>query len=81
MTPPNLASSAVHDPHAEEMKKLIDHRRDIIDKITRLCDAGLPTHVGASLLRVASAADVTWVMRTAGVHQAVAAQLDHDLEA
>ena len=78
-TVPDPATGAVHDPHAEEMATLIKNRRDLAAKLLRLNKDGLARRTASSLLRVASASDATWVMRTSGVPKQVAEQLDADL--
>ena len=71
-----LDSGALVLDNAPEIMSVLQKRREMLSKLVHLVRAGLPVQQCFAILKAMTASDVTWVMRTVGIRDAVAAQLD-----
>lgn len=74
-----LAAGSWLNEGSPEVDDLRQKRRAAIGKIVALGKKGLPKQQALALIRAITVSDAVWIMRSSGIPESVAAQMDRDI--
>ena len=75
----SLTTGSWLSPESPELSAVRQKRQASLERIVNLCSKGLPKQQALVLMRAVTVSDAVWIMRTVGIPQDAAEQMDHDV--